>query len=238
MNRVASKKGFTLIELMLAMAFLSILLLAVAMTIIQIGVTYNRGITLKEVNQSARNLNDELSRSLSRAAAFDLSTNYVTNNAGGRLCMGQDSYIWNTGTAIQADDDELTGYDPLSSKADQTIRFIKVSDPAAIYCATNNGALVYSNVRAAEAESAVNLLDAGDRELTLHTFDITSGANANDDLTGQQLYTLTFRIGTGNAQALTEDLSSCRPPSDPLSDFTYCTIQEFRLVLRATGQVN
>ena len=66
MNRAAKQTGFTLIELMLAMTFISVLLLAIAMTIIQIGTIYNRGVTLKEVSQAARSISDELNRSITR----------------------------------------------------------------------------------------------------------------------------------------------------------------------------
>ena len=89
MNRAAKQDGFTLIELVLAMAFISALLLAIALTIIQIGTTYNRGMTLKEVNQTARSISDELTRNLTSSEAFTLSSKYISTPTGGRLCLGQ-----------------------------------------------------------------------------------------------------------------------------------------------------
>ena len=70
MNHVDKTKGFTLIELMLSMTFISILLVAIAVTIIQISNVYNRGITLKEVNQAGRSLSNELQRSITSGAPF------------------------------------------------------------------------------------------------------------------------------------------------------------------------
>jgi hypothetical protein len=62
--------------------------------------------------------------------------------------------------------------------------------------------------------------------------------NGFDDATGQQLYNLTFTIGTGDANALTADKTACLPPGDPNSDFAYCTVQQFTLVIRAGNRVN
>ena len=241
MNHVAKRTqqaGFTLIELVLAMAFISALLLAIALTIIQIGTIYNRGMTLKEVNQTSRSLSDELSRSLSASQAFELSAKYVPTTAGGRLCLGQYSYVWNFGKALQQGDQNLVGYDTPTGK--DPIRFVKLPDPAGLYCAkTPDGAAVlYRNIRSADTNATIELLKTGDRTLTIHKFTITSGANAKDAATGQQLYNVSYTIGTGDVVALTPDQSSCLPPGDPNSDFSYCTVQQFSLVVRAGNRVN
>lgn len=238
MNRAVKQQGFTLIELMLAMAFISVLLLAIAMTIIQVGTIYNRGMTLKEVNQSARSISDDLKRSLSASEAFSLSTKYVTTTGGGRLCLGQNSYIWNLGKAIDQSDTNLTKYDQSSVKKDVKIRFIKVPDSAGLYCLKNAGGLVNKNIRAVDTTLTTDLLKEGDRILTLHQLTITSGVNASDSATGQQLYNIIFTIGTGKTSALTSDQTSCLPPSDPNSDFAYCTVQQFTLAVRAGDRVN
>ena len=236
MNHVANKKGFTLIELMLAMAFLSVLLLAIALTVIQIGKIYNRGITLTEVNQAARSISDELTRGVSSSQAFSLNTNYVTTSAGGRLCLGQYSYIWNYGKALENNDQNLVGYDVPAGK--DPIHFIKLPDSAGLYCAKTNGVPTYKNIRVADTNAPIELLQTGDRTLSLHQFSMSSGTNAQDAVTGQQLYTLTFTIGTSEITALNSDQSSCLPPSDPNSDFSYCTVQQFSLVVRAGDRVN
>lgn len=245
MNRVVKQQGFTLIELMLAMAFISVLLLAIAMTIIQIGTIYNKGMTLKEVNQSARSISDELKRGIASSEAFTLATKYVTNTAGGRLCLGQNSYVWNYGKAITEANADLTKYatatlnDSLGS-----VRFLKVPDPAGIYCAMNpsTGKFLYGDIRTQDAGVATNitteLLKPGDRTLSIHQFSISSGTHASDTVTGQQLYSISFTIGTSNVTALTSDQSACLPPGDPNSDFAYCTIQQFSLVVRAGDRVN
>lgn len=244
MNRAARQSGFTLIELLLAMAFISVLLLAIALTIIQIGTIYNRGMTLKELNQVSRNISGEIQRNLSASEAFSLTGNYVTNSAGGRICFGQYSYIWNTASAIQSGDANLT-YNQNQTLAqalqDRTrlIRFAKVPDPGAIYCARNSGgALLYPQIQTADINLVVEQLVTGDRTLSIHQLAMTSGANATDPTTGQQLYRLTYTLGTGNVSALNPTQTACRPPGDPASDFAYCTVQQFTLVVRAGNRVN
>ena len=54
--------GFTIIELTLAMAFISVLLLSIVMTAIQAGRIYNRGAVLRSVNQAGRDVSDTLRR--------------------------------------------------------------------------------------------------------------------------------------------------------------------------------
>src|ERR1044071_8859022 len=116
MSRVNNTSGFTLVELMLAMTFISLLLIAIALTTIQISNIYNKGITLREVNQAGRSLSDELQRNVSNAVPFDvtpkagnapLSSKYVVhtgsgNTGGGRLCLGDYSYVWNLGESLES----------------------------------------------------------------------------------------------------------------------------------------
>ena len=50
------KYGFTIIELTLAMAFISVLLISIVLVSIQAGKMYNRGIILRGVNQAGRDI--------------------------------------------------------------------------------------------------------------------------------------------------------------------------------------
>ena len=95
MNQQIAKKtaGFTIIELTLAMVFVSVLLLTIALTIIRVATIYNQGMTLKEVNQISRDINDELRRAVAGAPVFDVSASadtasYVTVKDNGGATMG------------------------------------------------------------------------------------------------------------------------------------------------------
>lgn len=122
-----TQQGFTLIELMLGIAFVGSLLVLIALIIIQIMGLYNKGLTLKEVNEVSRIVVRDMQQSVSSADAFRLQyvkdnaptyaktlqeavspggnnsqVDYYSNDAGGRLCTGVYSYVWNTGGAIRA----------------------------------------------------------------------------------------------------------------------------------------
>lgn len=48
------EQGFTLVELSLSMAFIAMLLLGIALLTIQISAIYNKGLTMRSVNESGR----------------------------------------------------------------------------------------------------------------------------------------------------------------------------------------
>jgi len=236
MNHVKTSKAFTLIELMLAMAFISVLLLAVAMTVIQIGKIYNRGITLKEVNQVSRSLTDELTRSVASSPSFSLNASagkYVSETWGGRLCLGQYSFVWNYGTALNNNDPNRSRY----SSGSNVIQFVKAPDLSGTYCVRQPSG--YPNI---DPANAVELLDESDRDLAVHKIEISSAATATDPRTGQQLYTITFTLGTNDTAALSTDaagyVSSCKTPDQLGFSFEYCTVQQFTIAVRTQNAVN
>jgi type II secretory pathway pseudopilin PulG len=229
MNRETSnqRSGFTIIELMLAMSFVSVLLIAIAMTVIQIGGIYNRGLTLKSVNQAGRMLTSELQRSIASSMVFDVSaapgSQWVKQEWGGRLCTGSYTYVWNYGNAIDKDDSRLNKY----SDSDDTIRFTKVYDPSVELCTD-------PNVKPPVA-SAVELLNIGENNLAVHNFSISS--SSSDPKTRQRLYSVNFVIGTNNQEAIDANHMTCKPPSDKESDLTYCSVNSFSIVVHAGNVV-
>ena len=61
MNKQVNKQsGFTLTELSLSMAMLSVLLIIILLSIFNIVGMYNKGLTLKRVNQSGRAISAEV----------------------------------------------------------------------------------------------------------------------------------------------------------------------------------
>jgi hypothetical protein len=77
-------KGFTLVELMLSMAFVSLLLLAIALLVIQISNMYNKGLTLRAVNESGQLIASDLQETLNTSvpSAAPLSPHYVSSMHG------------------------------------------------------------------------------------------------------------------------------------------------------------
>src|SRR5690242_17663820 len=133
MNHVKRREtGFTIVELMLAMTFIAALLVAIAMTTVQISHIYNKGLTLREVNQAGRAVSEELQRSIGSSVPFNVdsaspASRYIVRPGGGRLCLGRYSYAWNYGAALRGGGGPAiyNSYDDGSP-----VRFAKVNDPS------------------------------------------------------------------------------------------------------------
>jgi type II secretory pathway pseudopilin PulG len=238
-----NKKGFTLIELMLAMTFISMLLLAIALTIVQIANIYNKGIITKEVNQSSRAISDELSLAMRSSGTFSLSTKYIQNTWGGRLCMGQYSYVWNYGKALATQDPNRNQYSAAAPSGNTVIsggvtryeiNLVKAPDAGGAYCVPNGGG-AYPKV---DPTSAVELLRTGDHGLVLHNLTVTSVPSGADSLSAQQLYKVSYTVGTSDINALNSDQTLCNGPGTPGSDLNYCVVSQFTIVLRVVNGVN
>lgn len=92
-HKQQSEKGFTLVELLLSLAVFSLVLVFVTTTFLQIFRTYSRGITRKEVNQSARLLLEDMVTKL-RTVESPNQVDISQINKG-RICAGGYSYVWN-----------------------------------------------------------------------------------------------------------------------------------------------
>lgn len=72
-SKHTDKKGFTLVELTLAMAFLAILLITIAILIIRIVSIYQSGLTIRSVSSTGRQLIDDFTRSISGSPIVGVS---------------------------------------------------------------------------------------------------------------------------------------------------------------------
>ena len=69
MKKINSKKGFTLVELSLALVFLAIILLTIAWLTMHITSTYEKGLAMKAVNSTAKEIIDDMSRAIAQSPA-------------------------------------------------------------------------------------------------------------------------------------------------------------------------
>jgi len=246
-SRIRNKEGFTLVELLLAMTFISMLLLAIALTMVQVANIYNRGMILKEVNQTSRSLDEELSRAMRSSSTFsnDPSAHRYVNNAwGGRLCMGQYSYIWNYGKALSDVSTNRNQYSSVNTNGNKVvdgngtryeITFVKAPDVGGTYCVPDASTGAYPRIN---PENAVELMKTGDHALAIHSFTLSSSATAKDLLSSQQIYKVSYTIGTSNINAIDLVRKACKDPSQTGSDLNYCAIEQFTIVLRVVSGVN
>lgn len=94
------QKGFTLVELLLATAMFSFILLFVTAAFVQVSRAYNKGILVKRTQETARAVVQELTRTIGTATSgngTDAVIEYDDNGALKRLCVGNIRYGWNEG---------------------------------------------------------------------------------------------------------------------------------------------
>ncbi len=69
------RSGFTLVELSLAMAFLAILLITIAVLVVRITTIYQTGLTIRAISSTGRQLIDDLTRSIAGSPIVSVTTN-------------------------------------------------------------------------------------------------------------------------------------------------------------------
>lgn len=214
-----------MVELMLAMGFVSLLLLAIAMLTIHMSNIYMKGITLRDVNQAGLAVSEDMQRSIAGSAPFnvipspDSKLDYKNiEDRGGRLCIGEYSYIWNYGKSLNAS--PSTAFTTFTDNS--PIRFAKVIDRDPSLCEDSGTAIV-------DKSKATEMLTGGDRNLVLHKFSITP--TANDVESGQILYAIDFVLGTNTEQQIIND--TCKSPLEGVGDENYCSLNQFSIIARA-----
>ena len=126
------KKGFTIIELMLAMAFLGTMLVAIAALIMRVTNIYQKGLSIRAVNTNGREIISDLTRTITSSPThLKVNPDYVNNEITGKnlktalanyylsvedsshseqysgvFCTGSYSYVWNNAQSILASRDD------------------------------------------------------------------------------------------------------------------------------------
>ena len=250
MNRV-SKLGFTIVELMLAMGFVSALLLAIAMTVIQISNIYTKGITYTNVNKEGAAIANELQKSIAEVKKFsvepillDPNTKFINNPESGRLCTGKYSYVWNYGHYQQTYGANYIKYQGFTPANSPKVFFVKVYDPNFLVCIKSGVPLAYPDIIQASATELLNASQAGSQfDLAIHYFTIASPSSASDNNTGQQLYNIQFFIGTNDQTGSgTLTYAGASPPTCKISGIDsnplYCAVTQFDITARAGSSTN
>lgn len=236
MTQYKKPAGFTLVELMLAMAFVGILLVAIAALAIHVMGTYTKGITIREVNQSGRTITEDIQRAIASSVPFkvepaktgastdEADSKYVTRPGGGRLCTGTYTYAWNYGDTQQLSGATATNVYNVYEDSDDIIRMVKVDDAGGALCTDTSQAIKHAEAK--------ELLSEGDRDLALHAFSVEQGAR--HDASGQALYAIDMVLGTLNdREQLIAGSANCLPPSEGNGSEDFCAINQFNIIARS-----
>lgn len=244
----AIKRGFTIVELTIAMAFISVLLLSIVMISIQAGKMYSRGIALRSVNQSGRSIDMVMRQDFLQTNSRQISKNsddtliITTNNImdgvskpiNRRFCLGSYSYIWNTPEVI---DNDGGAYDESAVVlSEKPINFARVVDPNAILCEVDASGK-YLNELDTFVDGVTHLLKMPDADgevvLAVHSLQFLPVAVIDDQ--PEALYRITMTIGTSKMSEINTADQSCRPPAEGESNFEFCAINQFDTIVRTNG---
>lgn len=233
MIKMRKRGGFTIIELTLAMSFISILLLAIAMTAIQAGRIYNKGIVMQSVNQAGRDISDTLRRDFLQVRPGDgIAQVFTGDGETGRFCLGDYSYIWNNPKVL--DDPDSVDADDMIRVDGQPINFVRVADKQSL--CMEQGETGQRPMALPTGNSVTSLLKQqsdGDVVLAIHSFNITRLTSSENSQ--EALYRLEFTVGTSDESEINTANQSCRPPSDSESNEEFCAINQFDMIVRANG---
>lgn len=221
-------QGFTLVELSLVMAFISLLLLAILFSTIHMGKIYAKGVTNKQINQVGRELVDTIRRDFLVADAARI-TSYPAVPAGsssGRLCLGKVSYVWNTAATLAS---EAERSHAIKDKDGTTpVILSRVLDAGGSLCANPGGGYLTSLTG---FDNATALLSGEGRVLAVYDLAFNTLARQGSD----GLYSLDITIGTNDPSIVDTDAKQCKPPSDHSSNFEYCSVATFNIIVRTGG---
>ena len=137
------QRGFTLTELMLSLAFISFLLLFLLTGIVQLTRTYNKGVSIRQINQSGRQFTEDFQRTARYARVSDVKW----DPANQRLCINGVTYAWNTGdpTAVP-----VTSLKNRYSTAGPVITMVRTKDPGGAYCFNGTANIIPRDARTTE----------------------------------------------------------------------------------------
>lgn len=140
MIRRVNHQGFTLVELLLALAFVGFVLIFVVTTVVQVLRTYNKGLAIKEINQTARSVTEDMTRVIRGTSRYNVVTAPLSDPGGNkaRVCFDGVSYVWNfTNSSMNQYTDG------------GRVVLARVDDPGSSLCTPVSG--VYPNVNRANA---------------------------------------------------------------------------------------
>ena len=241
MIRVTRQKGFTIIELTLSMAFVSVLLLAIVMTSIQAGRIYNKGVVLESVNQASRDIGDSIRRDFMQSDAAHVSqadepeSVIILSEGGqpksGRFCLGGYSYLWNYPSVLEAAlaGESVSG--PVVRRGDTIINFVRVVDDGGSFCASSDGN--YETNIGADRQLMSMLDEKGDQGVVLAIHELGIEPVLANSNSSEALFRVNYTIGT-SAQAEING-QQCRPPADSSANDQFCAINQFEMIVRTNG---
>lgn len=98
---ITNKKGFTIVEFLVATTVFSIILLVVSMAILQIGKAYRRSMNVSNTQAATRNLVDTVAQSIQFSAGSKINATFPPpSDTTVGFCFGNKQFLYVTGRQI------------------------------------------------------------------------------------------------------------------------------------------
>jgi hypothetical protein len=241
---------------MLAMTFVAVLMVTIAFLVIRITAIYQKGLTIRSINQVGRSLMSDFTSAVADSPVDDNlqvrdSYFYTISDGGtqlqGAFCTGRYSYLWNTGAAIN----QNRRIKFRNATGEYAFRLLRLDDASRDACARLRllgGNTVIDFTANAEikdvvplellttsgVEAAANTENAGESDLALYDFRVYPPTI--NHITGHAFYSATFILATLRGVDINASGNYCKNVSETLNtDFSYCSLNKFNFAMRTTG---
>lgn len=226
MRRKEDCAGFTLVELNIAIVFVALLVMAVAMTTISVSRTYQHGAALKSINQLGREVVEQMRRDISSASAQRVQ--YHEAAGVGRLCLGTVSYVYNSAELLNSGSSSLVQD---TADSNRPIGLARIDDKESSWCQQSGGVFVKNSITS--TDTYTELLRDDSIPVAIHNMEFKKHLVSEDLVYAEGIAELSLDIGTN--EVLTTDGGVCKPPTDPQENFNNCAVRQFVTVMRIVG---
>ena len=139
-KRIKNQRGFTMMELMISLTFISFLLIFIVVMTLRVAQMYNKGTTLKSINQASRTVVEQIARDISESKRIE----YTEASSGNvvALCTDNASYLWNPIKLLHTTNSSLNEVKYKSPDTSTTIYLVR-STSVWSYCGNDRDKLAY-----------------------------------------------------------------------------------------------
>ena len=122
------ERGFTITEMMVAMAFLTFMLIFLMTAIVQVVRIYNKGLSIRQINQAGR----QFAEDFTRTARYGSTPTY--NATLKRICVNGVTYAWNLYDPTTPAAMAAANRNRYISAPGEAISMVRVSDGGGTLC--------------------------------------------------------------------------------------------------------
>ncbi len=231
-------QGFTLVEMTIAIAFLSVLMMAILTISMSAGKLYIKGDTNKSINQAGRDFADTIRRDFLATGVGSITSVPPINGGSaadpqysGRICVGSVAYLWNTAGLLNVDSPAPGSLITMGASS-KPVKLVRVSRTSQLYCQPNGSGRYPTVIDSSDV--ATELFAGTGREYAL--YDMTIQQIAADGEKG--MYRISYTLGTNEPGATERDAAGfvrCKTDNAQAANFSYCSVSEFEMLVRVGG---